>query len=442
MLLSTKIKVKISQRNKNIYLNKGYSNSIVGNEIDVNVDHLLNQSGNKVDVNCDYCAEIYSVRYCDYMRTQHEFLHKDACKKCWHKKRQDILQYKLDNNLLESNDKRGYWSDIVNVKSELKIYIDVNGHTGKGSNKEQDDKWNMIHWALKKHNIKLDKVVFDLGYNLDDLQRRKPNGYIIPLNELKEKIDSFVNEHGFFPDQKNLANDLKIYNSDYLKHGTLAELRDKFGYNDKKYLVDNRGFINKSSFELIVANYLIAQNLPYKREQFPFRVFDKSLNYRSDFTFYLPDKEIHLEVWGGMKTFKGQRELYDYDAVMKEKIRLYKKYDIELISVTPNIFYNSMGTIKKKLYDILSPYLNLPFMEVKDRLVSTFTLHEMSDENLLIELMKFSDRDGVLPATDKLRKNKHEFLYIEVLKRYDSYRHFANNFNLKLSYDFRNKKLS
>jgi hypothetical protein len=63
-----------------------------------------------------------------------------------------------------------------------------------------------------------------------------------------------------------------------------------------------------------------------------------------------------------MRVFNGQRELYNYDEVMQEKLRIYDKYRIELISVTPDIFYNSIGTIKKKLYDILSPYINLPFI--------------------------------------------------------------------------------
>jgi hypothetical protein len=36
-----------------------------------------------------------------------------------------------------------------------------------------------------------------------------------------------------------------------------------------------------------------------------------------------------------MRVFNGQRELYNYDEVMQEKLRIYDKYRIELISVTP-----------------------------------------------------------------------------------------------------------
>jgi hypothetical protein len=442
MLLSKFVSVNITPRNRKIYLNKGYSDSVVGNIINVKIDDLTKSSGQLLEVKCDYCTEKYKIRFCDYTRTNYEFLDKDACENCWHKKRQDIFQYKLDNNLLNDKDKRGYWSNPDNVKQELKNYIDKNGYTGKfEDNTEQNDKWNMICWGMKKHKLDLNNLVTEMGFSLVDLQRRNPNGYIIPIEELKEKIDAFVKEHGFFPDQRLLSKELKIHNSDYQRHGTLSELREKFGYNDKKYLVDNRGFINKSLGELIVANYLIAQDIPYKREQYPFRKFDKDLNYRSDFTFYLPDKEIHLEVWGGMRVFKGQRELYNYDEVMQEKLRIYDKYRIELISVTPDIFYFSIGTIKKKLYDILSPYINLPFIKVKDRLVSTFTLHEMSDENLIKEIMKFSTHERILPSYGLLREKRHEFLYKEVLKRYDSLKDFADKYNLITAYEARSKKV-
>jgi hypothetical protein len=442
MLLNKFVGVNITPRNRKIYLNKGYSDSVVGNIINVKIDDLTKSSGQLLKIKCDYCPNNYEIRYCDYVRTKYDFLDRDACEDCWHKKRQDIFQYKLDNNLLNDKEKRGYWSYADNVKNELREYIEINDYTGKSSdNKEQNSKWDMINWGINKHKLDLEVLVTELGYNLPELQQRNPNGYVIPLEELKGKIDNFVKEHGFFPDQKILSKELKIHNSDYQKHGTLPELREKFGYNDKKYLVDNRGFINKSLGELIVANYLIAQDIPYKREQYPFRKFDKDLNYRSDFTFYLPTKEIHLEVWGGMRAFNGQRELYNYDEVMQEKLRIYDKYRIELISVTPDIFYNSIGMIKKKLYDILSPYINLPFLEVKDRLVSTFTLHEMSDENLIKEIMKFSIHERILPSHGLLREKRHEFLYKEVLKRYDSLKDFADKYDLITAYEARSKKV-
>jgi hypothetical protein len=441
MLLTKEVEVSISNRNKSIYLNKGYKNSVYGATIIVKIEDLPNSSGKELEIKCDYCSEKYMIRYCDYTRTKYDFLDKDACQDCWHKKRMDITNYKIDNKLIIESNERGYWSITENVKNELREYIENNGFIGKSNKEDQNKKWNMITWAIKINNLDIEDIVSDLGYELKNVQQRNPNGYIVPFDELKEKIDSFVSSYGFFPTQTHLLNDLKIYNSMYQKHGNLAEIKDKLGYNDKKYLVDNRGFINKSSYEMIVANYLIAQEIPYKREQYPFRKYDSNLNFRSDFTFYFQDREIHLEVWGGMRTFNNQRKVYNYDETMKEKLKLYEKYNIELISIYPDIFYSSMKNIKTKLYEILSPYLRLPFTEVKDRLVSTFTLHEMSDEKLLEEIMKHSKINKVLPSFSVMRKNNHEFLYKEILKRYDSLKDFANEYNLITAYDARSKKV-
>lgn len=441
MLLTNEVEVVIVHRNKKYYKEIGYIDSIPGNTIKVKIEDLPNSSGKKLDVKCDYCNEVYDIRYCDYVRTKHEFLDKDACMKCWHKKRMDINKYRVENKLIDSPSTRGYWSIKENIMNELSKYIEINNYVGReNGNEEENQKWLMISWALKQNDLNLNDAVSELGYNIKDLQKRNPNGYVIPFEELKSKIDNFVEEFGFFPDQIHLANDLKIHSSSYLKHGTLPELREKLGYNDKNYLVDNRGFINKSNFELVTANYLIAQNIPYKREQYPFKNFDDTLNYRSDFTFYLPNREIHVEVWGGMKTFKGQRTLYDYDSIMNKKLELYNKYNVELISITPNVFYNSMDMIKKKLYKIFSDYISLPFINVKDRLVSTYTLHEISDEELFKKIMKSSENDKILPSYNVMRETKNEYLFKEVLKRYDSLQDFADKFNVITAYEARKKK--
>lgn len=439
MLISKTVKVGISHRNKKLY-DKKY-NAINGAEIDVFLSDLPKSSGKKIEIQCDYCPEKYTIRFCDYVRSKHEVIDKDACSKCWHKKRMDITNYKVENKLIDSSSNRGYWSIVENIKNELNDYITQFGHTGASGDEYQLKKWHMIQWSLKNQNLTLEEVVRELGYNIEDLQLRKPNGYVIPFDELKQKIDGFVKEHGFFPDQKQIAKDLNIYNKEYQKHGTLPEIRERLGYNDKKHLVDNRGYINKSMYELIVANYLIAQNIPYKREQEPFRKYDDKLRYRSDFTFYLPNKEIHVEVWGGMKTFNNQGELYDYETVMNTKLDLYKNYNIELISISPIIFYNSIGMIKKKLYEIFSQYINLSFIEIKDRLVSTYTLHEMSDDEILKEIMKYSNYSNALPSHITLRENKHEFLFVELLKRYDSIKDFADKYNLFTARDTLSKTI-
>jgi hypothetical protein len=48
-------------------------------------------------------------------------------------------------------------------------------------------------------------------------------------------------------------------------------------------------------------------------------------------------------------------------------------------------------------------------LEVKDRLVSTFTLHEMSDENLIKEIMKFSTHERIYLLMVYLEKKDMNF---------------------------------
>jgi hypothetical protein len=65
----------------------------------------------------------------------------------------------------------------------------------------------------------------------------------------------------------------------------------------------------------------------------------------------------------------------------------------------------------------------------------------MSDENLIKEIMKFSTHERILPSHGLLREKRHEFLYKEVLKRYDSLKDFADKYNLITAYEARSKKV-
>jgi hypothetical protein len=57
MLLSKFVSVNITPRNRKIYLNKGYSDSVVGNIINVKIDDLTKSSGQLLKVKCDYCPK-------------------------------------------------------------------------------------------------------------------------------------------------------------------------------------------------------------------------------------------------------------------------------------------------------------------------------------------------------------------------------------------------
>lgn len=428
--------VNITGRNKRFYLEKGYIESNVGNKIQVKLEDLPESCGSKLHVICDYCDDEYIIRFCDYKRSLNKEIGKDACEKCWHLKRQDVLNQKIKNGSIDNKTTRGYWSIPKNIYKELDDYIKEHGFAGKTerNNDESNNRWNMIHFGLKNNNLNLSEVIKELGYDEEDVLLRRPNGYYSDFSVLEKDIRGFIEENGRFPTQRELSKDLKIHRNDYSKHGNLNEIKSKMEYDDSKDLIDGSGYINRSIYEVIVANYLIKQNIPYKREMRPFKKFDKKINYKSDFTFYKEDgKEIHCEIWGGARSFNNQRSFFEYDEKMKEKISLYKDYNIKLISIYPDIFYYSMRKIKESLKGIFQELSDVELKDVEDPLLSTFRLKHMSHKELFNEIIKYQEYEGCLPTTNRLRTLGKEFLYTEVLKRFDGYHEFANEFNMRVT---------
>lgn len=56
MILSNTVKIKVSTKNLHIYIAKGY-NTKVGQEIEINIYDLPNNSSMLVDCKCDYCNQ-------------------------------------------------------------------------------------------------------------------------------------------------------------------------------------------------------------------------------------------------------------------------------------------------------------------------------------------------------------------------------------------------
>lgn len=151
----------------------------------------------------------------------------------------------------------------------------------------------------------LNDILLELGHDPFEIRLKAP--------------DVYVSKYNHFPSQEQLRKDLGISSQQYSRYGSLKDFRRKLGYSDENHLVDKNGFINSSKYGMIVANYLIAQGLSYTREEYPFKHFDESHNYRSDFTFHLEDEHIHVEVWGGVKAYENQNKIPDYGKIMDKK---------------------------------------------------------------------------------------------------------------------------
>ena len=87
MLLTDKVVMRITSRNRPYYKKLGYD---VNKEyIEVKVDDLPKGSHYEVDVKCDYCEDVTKKEYRHYI-SQRSVVEKDACRKCTYSKESDL----------------------------------------------------------------------------------------------------------------------------------------------------------------------------------------------------------------------------------------------------------------------------------------------------------------------------------------------------------------
>lgn len=92
MLISKFVKVKWSSYNKKYFIEHGYNFTKCGDEFEVKVEDLRQNSDICVICKCDYCGEEYTEKWCKYLRKRNQSpVKKDNCSKCSHKKRQETF---------------------------------------------------------------------------------------------------------------------------------------------------------------------------------------------------------------------------------------------------------------------------------------------------------------------------------------------------------------
>lgn len=430
MLLSVYTKVNITRRNQTYYREKNYSCKI-GDLILVKVDDLNPNGTTHVLVQCNgTCGVIKEMEYCTYLLNINSTeIHEYYCTKCNHQKIKQLADLKQKQGLLNRND-RYYWLYKENCVKELEQYIQIY------KNMKDITKNDYILYAniSKYHNLEI--LILKMGYTIEEMYPNRPYGYYDNINNVVNPIKVFIDKNNRFPTQKEISEKIGICLEHIYKHfDSIDELKSYIGYNNKNDLIDNRGDRNRSTYELYVANYLLSQGLGfYKREQCPFKQFDKSLKYRSDFSFYLVGgKEIHIEVWGYNKN--DTKIHINYLNKRKIKEFYYNKYkdNIILISIEKNTFLNTFEEIQLALYKIFSEYLILSYKNID--INSLIPLNKYNDYEIFEILMKYSNSTGYLPKTSDVFSSSSEgasmVRYIQ--KRYGGFIYFAKKFNVKLN---------
>lgn len=379
--------------------------------IKVHVLDLPQKSCTKVKVQCDLCGVVYEINYSDSINnTCVNKTGKLFCRKCFNN---GLKQYKANVKSLK-------WQSKEYVLEKLDEYIKENNtlcnirNTNKGLNLVSN---------IKLYNYDIELLCGELGYNYMTLKNLYyPHGYLNNFNNVKYVIEEFIFKYGYFPTTKDMMNELHIPLSIVKKFGGVYEMRRKISYNDCKLLEDDNGFYNKSHYEYIVAQFLIHNKISYLREQSP---FPKPYNaLRSDFTFIDMNNILYqIEIWG--YELNNSKRSLNYNKQKEKKILLYRKYNIQLISIESELFRLPINKIQEKLMEIFNPYFKIGLKNIE--MSNIINPYKLTDLEILNKIMQYSDNDDFLPLASVISKNEH-ILYNEILRRYGGITKFAKIF--------------
>ncbi|AZV43759.1 hypothetical protein BAOM_3150 [Peribacillus asahii] len=423
MLLTKTANVKWYYKTKEYYENKGYVFTKFNDIFEVSIEDLYEGSSVYVEYQCDFCGKKRNKVYKDYTDSKkNDFTNKDACRGCYPIRKEENMKIRQRKGILKRNDPY-YWKFKENRLEELKLYIEKHGTLDSITMGEGI----IINQQMNNYKDDLEEMVNELGYSLFDLVSRIPIGYYDDFNKLEKNILVLIEKYSRFPRLAECQNEgISQYIID--KHGGIDEIKRKMKYYDDTDLIDDRGWYNKSSYEYMVAQFLISYNIPYKREQYPFPNSERE--FRSDFTLFPLNKEpIHVEVWGYNDKLDNDIEM-EYSKRKKEKKELYEKYGVNLISIEKSIFKDTKyHQIIESLYIIFKDFLEIKYVHVEDAIIIPTNL--ISDEELFDKIMEYSDNDDCLPNTSRsFDKKGFGRLYKEIIKRYDSFSDFGKKFNM------------
>ncbi|PFO03530.1 hypothetical protein COJ85_12795 [Bacillus sp. AFS076308] len=423
VILPQKVTLQWSPTNKKHFQSIGYRYTKMFDYLTVDVEDLPHQTRSYVKVICDYCKKKYDMQYRHYIsRVVQGLIKKCACRSCMYIKTKEILLIKQNKGTLEENEV-GYYSFRENRLKEIDLYI-KQYRTVDGMSKNNEGQKILDRMNYYRDDIV--EFIQELGYSWESIsekpklkpiaerERKDWSEYYNNFSILEQDINLFIKKHGHFPTKLEFKEELGIEQKVLDKHGGINNIKKLMDYNDSSQFRDDNGWYNSSSYEYMVAQFLIHNDIHYKREQKPFPCEG---NFRSDFTFYPEEgKEIHVEVWGGYLTGKNGRT---YKETKKLKIDLYNKYSdkMELISIEPETFKCNYDKIQENLKLIFQPIADKRLKSIEKEIFIPTAI--MTDEEILDEFKSYIKND-VIPFTHDLRYQ----LYIEIIKRNGNYQTF------------------
>lgn len=427
MIITKEVSTKWNTTTREWYESKGYIFTSYKDSIIVPVEDLPIGSNVNIVVTCDYCNKEKKTPYKYYLESiSKSIVKKHSCHACGYLKRFEEASLLQSNGEL-NKDSKLYYVFIENIKKDLDLHIKKYGNV----NNFRYTNGRLYSAICKNTDLTIKDITDELGYKWDEISDKYPPNYFRDFDNVKNTISEFIEEKGYFPTSIEMMKDLSIQSVSVAYHGGIHEIKRLMGYQDETY-VDDKGFPNSSKVEYFVAQFLIKNKIPYKREQLPF----EERQFRSDFLVKTEDGiDYHIEVWGYDKNNNGEFNAR-YNKIREEKEYFYKKYNINLISIEylelEKLTYKEK---EKYLQDKISFTKKKKLMEFSD----TSYLHpkNMNDKDILNVLLEYSDDEKYLPIQEDVNKHGMGNYLAEIRKRYDSYFNFAMEFNKKLrGYNF------
>lgn len=168
MLINKTVKLKWNSKIKKHYESLGYNYTKMGDEFEVNIEHLTHGSAVLVDLKCDYCGRTYSKKWYNYlMENSLSNIHKDCCIKCRKDKiKESVLKtygttniLKLDNikeQIKNTNIKKyGVENPFSSKEIQKRIYnTNIERYGVKNPLKNQDILNKVSNTCMKKYGVR------------------------------------------------------------------------------------------------------------------------------------------------------------------------------------------------------------------------------------------------------------------------------------------------
>jgi len=413
MLITKTIITKWHTRNRRWYIVKGYKYTKLKDELEVKVEDLMDGYTKMVDLQCDNeeCNIHFERPYNRYHANNIQG-NKDYCQKCSGTFSKDLSQCLTQNRELRIE--------------KLKQIIEDNGCISA----HKDSTTMALQLAFKINNEKIQEEVEKLGYNYYDLLNKKPSSYYKNIDNYKDKILDFIKVNKRFPTQLEINQDLHL--STLFNNGmTINELKQKLDYNNDNDLIDDNGYSNASEGEYTISQFIINNtDIKYNRDVL---ININEGKYNCDWVTEPVDNknQVWLEYWGGYCDRESNYSLFrTYNEIHAHKLKLYKKYNLKLISIYPKDFARLTYDEKQEyLYEVLNPFMNFKYKHIENEII--IPPNKLSDEDLLINVMQYSEDEEFLPYASWLNAHKTS-LYTEIISRFYNYQNYGDLNNKRM----------